>query len=119
MGTFLTVIILIIAFLLGAVILVQNPKGGGLAAGFTGGASMGGVQRTTDFLEKSTWYLVVALFISCIIAGVYNGNRDANVGIDESFLPSTTAPVAAPIETEGPSEIAAPIETSAPEEGAE
>ena len=35
MGTFLTVIILIIAFLLGAVILVQNPKGGGLAAGFT------------------------------------------------------------------------------------
>ena len=52
MGTFITAIILIIAFLLGAVILVQNPKGGGLAAGFTGGASMGGVQRTTDFLEK-------------------------------------------------------------------
>ena len=119
MGTFITVIILIIAFLLGAVILVQNPKGGGLAAGFTGGASMGGVQRTTDFLEKSTWYLVVALFISCIVAGIYNGNREANVGIDESFLPSTTEPVAAPTETEAPSEIAAPIETAAPEEGAE
>jgi preprotein translocase subunit SecG len=119
MGTFLTVIILIIAFLLGGVILVQNPKGGGLAAGFTGGASMGGVQRTTDFLEKSTWYLVVALFISCIIAGIYNGNREANVGIDESFLPSTTLPVAAPTETGSPSEIAAPIETSAPEDGAE
>ncbi|HHZ81490.1 MAG TPA: preprotein translocase subunit SecG [Flavobacteriales bacterium] len=94
MGTFLTVIILIICFLLGAVILVQNPKGGGLASGFTGGASMGGVQRTSDFLEKSTWYLVVALFVSCMFAGIYNGNRDANVGIDESFLPSTTAPAA-------------------------
>ena len=63
MGTFITAIILIIAFLLGAVILVQNPKGGGLAAGFTGGASMGGVQRTTDFLEKSTWYLVVVALL--------------------------------------------------------
>lgn len=70
MDTFLIVVILIISFLLGAVILVQNPKGGGLAAGFTGGAQMGGVQRTTDFLEKSTWYLVVALFVTCIIAGM-------------------------------------------------
>jgi preprotein translocase subunit SecG len=96
MGTFLTVVILIICFLLGAVILVQNPKGGGLAAGFTGGAQMGGVQRTTDFLEKSTWYLVVALFIACIIAGIYNGNRDENVGIDDTFLPEQTLPVAQP-----------------------
>jgi preprotein translocase subunit SecG len=85
MGTFITVIILIIAFLLGAVILVQNPKGGGLAAGFTGGASMGGVQRTTDFLEKSTWYLVVVLFVACIGAGIYNGNSELNVGIDDVY----------------------------------
>ena len=102
MGTFLTVIILIICFLLGAVILVQNPKGGGLASGFTGGAAMGGVQRTTDFLEKSTWYLVVALFVSCMAAGIYNGNAEANVGIDESFMPSTTATdvsVDAPVDT--------------------
>jgi preprotein translocase subunit SecG len=121
MGTFLTVIILIIAFLLGAVILVQNPKGGGLAAGFTGGASMGGVQRTTDFLEKSTWYLVAALFVSCMVAGIYNGNKEANVGIDESFLPTNTAPApaAAPVGTDSPSELSSPIETSVPEEGAE
>ena len=109
MGTFLTVVILIICFLLGAVILVQNPKGGGLASGFTGGAAMGGVQRTTDFLEKSTWYLLVALFVSCLSAGIYNGNTEANVGIDESFMPSTTAtdaPVDAPVEApvEAPSE---------------
>jgi preprotein translocase subunit SecG len=115
MGTFLTVIILIICFLLGAVILVQNPKGGGLASGFTGGASMGGVQRTSDFLEKSTWYLVVALFVSCMFAGIYNGNRDANVGIDESFLPSTTAP-AAPV---SPAAVDAPPSTPAATEEVE
>ena len=83
MGTFITAIILIIAFLLGAVILVQNPKGGGLAAGCTGGASMGGVQRTTDFLEKSTWYLVVALFVACIGAGIYNGNSERKTGLED------------------------------------
>jgi len=70
---------------------------------------MGGVQRTSDFLEKSTWYLVVALFVSCMFAGIYNGNRDANVGIDESFLPSTTAP-AAPV---SPAAVDAPPSTPA------
>ena len=86
MGTFLTVVILIICFLLGAVILVQNPKGGGLASGFTGGSQMGGVQRTTDFLEKSTWYLVIALFLTCICAGIVNGNKKEDVGVDENFI---------------------------------
>ena len=88
MGTFLIVVILIISFLLGAVILVQNPKGGGLAAGFTGGAQMGGVQRTTNFLEKSTWYLVVALFVTCIIAGMQGREAETNPGIDESVAGS-------------------------------
>ena len=103
MGTLLTVIILIICFLLGAVILVQNPKGGGLASGFTGGAAMGGVRRTTDFLEKSTWYLVVALFVTCMGASIYNGNTEANVGIDESFMPSETS-------TQAPVDVAPPVE---------
>tara|TARA_B100001564_G_C20564984_1_gene635560 strand:- start:264 stop:602 length:339 start_codon:yes stop_codon:yes gene_type:complete len=93
MGTFLTVVILIICFLLGAVILVQNPKGGGLASGYTGGSQLGGVQRTTNFLEKSTWYLVVALFVACILAGVTNGTSKMNVGIDDSIIPDSTIPV--------------------------
>ena len=108
MGTFLTVVILIICFLLGAVILVQNPKGGGLAAGFTGGAQMGGVQRTTDFLEKSTWYLIVALFVACIFAGIYNGNRTVDVGIDDALIPEAAVPVQqeAPVEAEPAAEMA-------------
>ena len=88
---FITLII-IVSFLLVLVIMVQNPKGGGLASGFTGGAQLGGVQRTTDFLEKSTWYLIVALFISCIAAGIVNGDRETNVGIDESFIATPAAP---------------------------
>ena len=51
---FLYILIIIVAALLALVVLAQNPKGGGLAAGFTGASQIGGVQRTADFLEKST-----------------------------------------------------------------
>lgn len=55
------------------VVLIQNPKGGGLGAGFGGGSSsvMGGVKQTTDFLEKATWTLVVALFVLSIISTAF------------------------------------------------
>ncbi|MDR6562594.1 MULTISPECIES: preprotein translocase subunit SecG [unclassified Arcicella] len=51
------VVICIIAVLLVFVVLVQNPKGGGLSGEFgTAGASqMFGVQRTGDLLEQITW----------------------------------------------------------------
>ena len=67
MSTFYIFISLIIffCFLLILVIMVQNPKGGGLSSSFGGGAQqMGGVQKTTDFLDKSTWILGAALLMN-------------------------------------------------------
>lgn len=67
MNTVLIILILIVALLLVLLIMVQNPKGGGLSSTFGGGgASMGGVQSTNTFLDKSTWTLagvMVALII--------------------------------------------------------
>ena len=91
MGYFLMVVILIVCILLGAVILVQNPKGGGLATGFQGAGQMGGVQKTTDFLVKATWYLTGALFVLCIVAGVYFGNARQETGIEGRGIAPTTA----------------------------
>ena len=81
MGTFwiLVSLIIFVCILLVLVVMVQNPKGGGLASGFTGGAQLGGVQRTTNFLEKTTWYLIVALFVACILAGVSNGKTESSI----------------------------------------
>jgi preprotein translocase subunit SecG len=61
---FLTLIV-IVAFLLVVVIMVQNPKGGGLSSSFGGGGTqqLGGVKKTGDFLDKSTWFLATALII--------------------------------------------------------
>jgi preprotein translocase subunit SecG len=70
----ISIIILIICGLLALVVLAQNPKGGGLAAGFTGAQQIGGVQRTADFLEKSTWTLSGALMVLCLVsAGLQGG----------------------------------------------
>lgn len=73
MGVFLIVLIVIVSLLMALVILVQNPKGGGLATGFQGVAQIGGVQKTADFLEKATWYLAIALFVLCIFSAQYYG----------------------------------------------
>ena len=95
MGYFLMAVILVVCFLLGAVILVQNPKGGGLATGFQGASQFGGVQKTTDFLVKATWVLTSTLFVLCIAAGIFFGNMNEDVGLDESILPATAMPAAA------------------------
>jgi preprotein translocase subunit SecG len=72
------VLIVIVGLLLALVVLMQNPKGGGLASGFQGATQIGGVQRTADFLEKATWYLAIALFILCLLSA-FGTARNTNV----------------------------------------
>lgn len=67
---FISILILIVCVLLGLIVLIQNPKGGGLSSTFGGqGNQIMGVRKTADFLEKGTWVLaVVLLFLSLIAA---------------------------------------------------
>ena len=64
--------IIFLSFLLILVIMVQNPKGGGLSSSFGGGDSqqLGGVKQTSDFLDKSTWFLAVALLILILFSNI-------------------------------------------------
>ena len=52
--------------------MVQNPKGGGLSSSFGGGDSqqLGGVKQTSDFLDKSTWFLSGALLILILFSNI-------------------------------------------------
>ena len=62
MYIFISILILAVSILLGLIVLVQNPKGGGLATNFTGsGSQFMGVRQTADFLEKASWGLAIAL----------------------------------------------------------
>ena len=70
--TIFLILIVLVAFLLIVVIMVQNPKGGGLSSSFGGGGSqqLGGVKKTGDFLDKSTWVLATVLIALILLSNI-------------------------------------------------
>lgn len=64
------ILIAIVSFLLIVVIMVQNPKGGGLDSSFGGSTVAGGVKNTNDFLDKSTWVLGAVLIILILMSSI-------------------------------------------------
>ena len=96
----LVILAVIICVLLGLLILIQEPKGGGLTSGFAGSNNIMGVQRTGDLLEKGTWILtislmVIVLFINVIVpqGGTASEGEDLQNQIKR---PATTAPISSP-----------------------
>ena len=85
MITLLTICIALVCVLLMMVVLIQNPKGGGVDSTFGGlGANqMFGAAKSTDLIEKITWGLAITLFALCIVTAVMvNGG-----GISASEVP--------------------------------
>lgn len=70
-------IILIIGFiaavLMIGIVLIQNPKGGGLASNFSSSNQIFGVQRTSEGVEKLTWIFAAVILIVSLVASSYNG----------------------------------------------
>ncbi len=98
-------IILIIAACigLGFMVLIQNPKGGGLNAN-VGGLSNNfmGVKQTTDVLEKGTWIFAAVIAILAMTSTVFlrSGTTDSSKGYLNKVNTSVTAPAtpaAAPV----------------------
>ena len=74
------VLILSVSFLLILVIMVQNPKGGGLSSSFGGDSQqLGGVKKTSDFLDKSTWVLAGILLILILLSNLTVNTSPENV----------------------------------------
>ena len=80
------VLIIIACVVLGFIVLVQNPKGGGLAGNIAGFSNQFmGVKQTTDVLEKGTWIFAGVIAVLCIastmfISGSRGINRTENLG---------------------------------------
>ena len=77
--TGMVILIALVCVLLMATILIQNPKGGGVDSTFGGQSAnqMLGAARSTDFIEKLTWGLAIALFVLCIITTLMVGSTGA------------------------------------------
>jgi preprotein translocase subunit SecG len=61
-------LLIIVGILMIFAVLIQNSKGGGLAANFASGNQTFGVRQTADFIEKFTWYLIAFLFVFCFLS---------------------------------------------------
>ena len=66
------ILVIIASVVLGLIVLVQNPKGGGLSSSFGGfGNQIMGVKQTTDVLEKGTWLFAAIVGILCIVSPAF------------------------------------------------
>jgi len=83
MGTFITVLILITCVLLVIIVLIQNPKGGGLSSEFSSSNQYMGVRKTADFLEKATWTLAIALLSLSLMS---NFSKPVEVEVQDSVI---------------------------------
>lgn len=110
------VLIIIVCFLLVLVVMVQNPKGGGLSSSFGGGAAqvVGGVKKTGDFLDKSTWTLAILLVVLILSSNIALkgsfGDSDSKLlqgGEIETVVPETlpeAVPAPAPANATDPTD---------------
>ena len=69
------ILVILASIILGLIVLVQNPKGGGLSGSFGGvGNQLMGVKQTTDVLEKGTWIFAAIVGILCILSPLFIPN---------------------------------------------
>lgn len=88
--------------------MVQNPKGGGLSSAFGGGGTqqLGGVKKTGDFLDKSTWVLSTLLLVLILFAGTVvltNKNTTKDI-IDETNVEAPAVPATESTTEDAPAE---------------
>jgi len=85
MQTFLIILIVLTSILLAFIVLIQNPKGGGLSSGFAGSSNLMGVQRTGDFLEKGTWGLAIGLMVFCLAINILEPSAGRSGGLSDQI----------------------------------
>jgi len=90
------ILVVIASVGLGFLILIQNPKGGGLA-GNVGGISnnLMGVKQTTDVLERGTWIFAGAIVVLALVSTLFFKGI-GNSGVDKSTIDKIPTSTSAP-----------------------
>ncbi len=99
------VLIIIASVILGLIVLIQNPKGGGLSGSLSGvGNQLMGVKQTTDVLEKGTWVFAAVVGILCLVSPAFITKDAAGGGKNTEILnnTSTSAPKTTPAKSTAP-----------------
>lgn len=71
MYSLIIVLVILASVLMCGIVLIQESKGGGLASSFAASNQIMGVRKTTDFLEKATWGLAIAMVVLSIVSAAF------------------------------------------------
>ena len=97
MSTFLSILIILVCALLVLIVLIQNPKGGGIASNFMSSNSIIGAKQQVELIEQITWGFVGGLMVLCIAFAALVGNgatpevKESIVGKSEMPMPGNAA----------------------------
>ncbi len=83
------ILIVLASVLMCGIVLIQNSKGGGLAAGFASSNQIMGVRKTTDFLEKATWSLAALMVVISVIAAYALPSETAIMDVNPTKIENT------------------------------
>jgi preprotein translocase subunit SecG len=87
------ILLLLACVFLGLIILIQNPKGGGLAGNVAGFSNQFmGVKQTTDVLEKGTWTLAIIVGVICLFSAIFIP-RSASIQVRDVKPTTTSSPL--------------------------
>ena len=92
MYTFFVVLIVIAALLMIGIVLIQESKGGGLASQFSTYNQIGGVRKTTDFIEKTTWGLAAAMVVLSVACAYVAPGASSTGSVMENYEAPATNP---------------------------
>jgi preprotein translocase subunit SecG len=88
------ILIIVASLILGLIILIQNPKGGGLSSSLGGfGNQLMGVKQTTDVLEKGTWLFAGIIGVLCITSAMFIPKTTGSVKDNQMYEAPVTSPV--------------------------
>ena len=91
-----TILIILASVILGVIILIQNPKGGGLNSSLGGfGNQLMGVRQTTDVLEKGTWVVAAIIGVLCVTSALFIPAQSGGVNSRDKLIQD--APVGTPV----------------------
>lgn len=121
MYTFIAIVIIVVSILLTLIVLIQNPKGGGIASNFVAPNQIMGVKRSTDVVEKATWVLAGVLVGLSLMSNFFRPISDSaaeGTSTKSELLENfdgSEAPAALPVSPEeGNAQQPTPTEETAP-----
>lgn len=89
------VLIIIFSIVLGLIVLIQNPKGGGLSGSLSGlGNQLMGVKQSTDILEKGTWFFGAIVALLCLASPAFIPKDGSSSSANDDLL--NNAPTSVP-----------------------